>query len=102
MTRKRRVFGAVFKAKVALAAVRGDKTISELAGQYAVHGNLVRASDIHVDNMSVYGAYEKVGQLPAGVHYQLEDDGVLPDGATDGGHHDDAAMVMHLAMANHM
>jgi hypothetical protein len=26
MTRKRRVFGAAFKAKVALAAVRGDKT----------------------------------------------------------------------------
>jgi transposase-like protein len=26
---------------VALAAVRGDKTISELAGQHAVHGNLV-------------------------------------------------------------
>ena len=74
----------------------------DLLGTITVHGNLVRASDIHVDNMSVYGAYEKVGQLPAGVHYQLEDDGVLPDGATDGGHHDDAAMVMHLAMANHM
>ena len=44
--------------------------------------------------MSVYGAYEKVGQLPAGVHYQIEDDGVLPNGANDGGHHDEAAMAM--------
>jgi hypothetical protein len=74
----------------------------DLLGTIKVYGNLVKASDITVDNMSVYGAYEKVGQLPAGVHYQLEDDGVLPDGATDGGHHDDAAMTMHLAMANHM
>ncbi len=29
MTRKRRVFGAAFKAKVALAAVRGDKTTAQ-------------------------------------------------------------------------
>jgi len=77
----------------------------DVLGTIKVYGNLVKASDITVDNMSVYGAYEKVGQLPAGVHYQLEDDGVLPNGATDGGHHDDmaaAAMNMHLAMANHM
>jgi Ca2+-binding RTX toxin-like protein len=76
----------------------------DLLGTIKVYGNLVRASDITVDNMSVYGAYEKVGSLPAGVHYQLEDDGVMPDGATDGGHHDHAtaAMNMNLAIANHM
>jgi len=62
----------------------------------------VRASDITVDAMSVYGAYDKVGQLPAGVHYQLEDDGVLPNGASDGGHHDEAAMIANLAITNHM
>ena len=39
MSRKRRVLGAKFKAKVALAAVRGDKTVSQLAGQYGIHGN---------------------------------------------------------------
>ena len=39
--RSRKRYDATFKAKVALAAMRGDKTISELAGQYAVHGNLV-------------------------------------------------------------
>jgi transposase-like protein len=39
--RSRKRYDSTFKAKVALAAVRGDKTISELAGQYAVHGNLV-------------------------------------------------------------
>jgi Ca2+-binding RTX toxin-like protein len=74
----------------------------DLLGTITVYGNLVRASDIKVDATSVYGAYDKVGQLPAGVHYQLEDDGVLPNGASDGGHHDEATMHMNLAIANHM
>ena len=39
--RSRKRYDATFTAKVALAAVRGDKTISELASQHAVHGNLV-------------------------------------------------------------
>jgi putative transposase len=43
MTRKRRVFGAAFKAKVALAAVRGDKTTAELAAKFGVHANQVSA-----------------------------------------------------------
>jgi putative transposase len=43
MTRKRRVFGAAFKAKVALAAVRGDRTTAELASEYQVHASQVTA-----------------------------------------------------------
>jgi transposase len=43
MSRKRRVFGASFKAQVALAAVRGDKTASELAGKFQVHPSQVMA-----------------------------------------------------------
>ena len=43
MTRKRRVFGPAFKAKVALAAVRGDKTTGELAGQFGVHATQISA-----------------------------------------------------------
>jgi hypothetical protein len=77
----------------------------DVLGTITVHGNIVKASNITVDNMSVYGAYEKVGQLPAGVHYQLEDEGVLPNGPSDDGHHDQmttAAMNLHVAMANHM
>ena len=35
--RTRRNHGAEFKAKVALAAIRGDKTLSELAEQFDVH-----------------------------------------------------------------
>jgi putative transposase len=41
MKRKRRVFSGSFRAKVALAAVKGDKTLSELASQFAVHANQV-------------------------------------------------------------
>jgi len=43
MTRKRRVFGASFKAKVALAAVRGDKTTAQLASEFSVHTSQVTA-----------------------------------------------------------
>ena len=37
MKDKRRNHSAQFKAKVALAAAKGDKTIAELASQYEVH-----------------------------------------------------------------
>ncbi len=40
---KRRVFGAAFKAKVALAAIRGDKTTAQLASKFAVHASQVTA-----------------------------------------------------------
>jgi len=41
MKNKRRNHSAAFKAKVALAAAKGDKTISELAGEYGVHPNQI-------------------------------------------------------------
>lgn len=41
MARKRRRFDASFKAKVALEAIRGFKTISEIAKQFRVHPNQV-------------------------------------------------------------
>jgi transposase-like protein len=39
--RPRRNHTAVFKAKVALAALKGDKTLSELAQQFDVHPNQI-------------------------------------------------------------
>lgn len=41
MARTRRRFDAAFKAKVALEAIRGLKTISEIAKQFRVHPNQV-------------------------------------------------------------
>jgi transposase-like protein len=37
MSRKRKQHGSGLKAKVALAAVRGDRTTSELAAKFQVH-----------------------------------------------------------------
>ena len=39
--RPRRNHTAAFKAKVALAAIKGEKTLSELAEQFDVHANQI-------------------------------------------------------------
>jgi putative transposase len=41
MGRQRRRFTAQFKAKVALEAIRGDKTVAQLAGEHEVHANQI-------------------------------------------------------------
>jgi len=43
MPRKRQRHTAAFKAQVALAAVKGDRTVNELAGQFGVHPTLIHA-----------------------------------------------------------
>jgi transposase len=44
MTRRaRRTHNPAFKAKVALAAIKGEKTLAELAQQYDVHPNQITA-----------------------------------------------------------
>jgi transposase len=43
MGRKRKSHTAAFKAQVAVAAVKGDKTIAELAGLHGVHPTLIHA-----------------------------------------------------------
>jgi transposase-like protein len=41
MKNKRRNHSSAFKAKVALSAIKGDKTIAELASEYEVHPNQI-------------------------------------------------------------
>lgn len=62
MTRRiRRNHAAGFKAKVALAAIKGEKTLSELSQQYDVHPNQIADWKKHLleGAANVFGATEK-------------------------------------------
>ena len=41
MARKRRRFTAEFKARVALEAIKGQRTVADLAGEHGVHANQI-------------------------------------------------------------
>jgi transposase len=46
--RTRRTHAPAFKAKVALAAIKGEKTLAELAQQFDIHPNQVTAWKAHL------------------------------------------------------
>jgi len=45
---KRRQYEAAFKARVALEAVKGEKTVAQIASEYGVHPNQVRQWKEHL------------------------------------------------------
>lgn len=79
--RKRRNYDAGFKARVALEAVKGERTMSELAAEYGVHPTMIHqwkkalldgAADIfergtkktaEVDEDTVRSLHAKIGEL---------------------------------------
>lgn len=81
MRAKRRKIPGDFKARVALAAIRGDRTISEIAAKFEVHPNQIRtwrqqlldaATDLFADRRGsrrreeeelVAELYQQIGQL---------------------------------------
>ncbi|MBV8317197.1 MAG: transposase [Singulisphaera sp.] len=60
MAGKRKVHTAAFKARVALAALKGDRTVNELAGQFDVHPTL-----IHAWKKQLLAGAEEVSSSPA-------------------------------------
>ena len=67
---KRRRFTADFKAKVALEALRGDKTIQEIATRHKVHPNQV--STWKRQAMEGLGAVFSDGADKAGADHEAE------------------------------
>ena len=67
MAAKRKVHTAAFKAQVALAALKGDKTINELAGHYGVHPTLIHGWKTHrtAGAASVFGSPAKAASADA-------------------------------------
>ena len=72
MTGKRRKLSAELKAKVALEAVRGERTINELAGRYEVHPHQIgqwkkllveKAPALFADGRMKRGPEDRTGQL---------------------------------------
>jgi transposase len=64
MGAKRKSHSAAFKAQVALAAVRGDRTVNELAAHYGVHPTLIHAWKKQL--LAGAGAVFAGGAKPAG------------------------------------
>ena len=60
MAAKRKSHTATFKAQVALAAHKGDRTVNELAGHYGVHPTL-----IHAWKKQLVGGAEEIFGSPA-------------------------------------
>lgn len=80
--RKRRNHDAGFKAQVALEAVKGERTVSELAAEYGVHPTMIhqwkkalldgaadifergsKKSAVEVDEETVRSLHAKIGEL---------------------------------------
>jgi transposase-like protein len=80
MSKKRITHSAAFKAKVALAAQKQDKTLSQLAAQFKVHPNVISKWKLHLlenvaalfqdgrskkkdEETEVNDLYQKIGRL---------------------------------------
>jgi len=81
MQNKRRNHSAAFKAKIALAAAKGDKTIAELASEYQIHPTQItqwknqlleslpeifsrrRRNEQHQQDELTAQLYQQIGQL---------------------------------------
>ena len=65
--RPRRKHSPAFKAKVALAAIKGDRTLAQLAEQFDVHPNQITAWKAQLEGgaAEVFGADGNAAAAPA-------------------------------------
>lgn len=85
MRKERRKFSASFKAKVAIEAIKEDKTLQELASKHGLHANQISAwkkeflekselifskdNDLKVDESKEKELYSKIGELQIQVDF---------------------------------
>lgn len=64
MAGKRKTHTAAFKAQIALAALKGDRTVNELAGQFGVHPTLIHAwkKQLQAGAQAVFANGSKAGE----------------------------------------
>lgn len=72
MRRKRRNHTSKFKAKVALAAIRGDKTMAELASEFDVHANQIQQWKKQLLEQAE-AIFSRGGQADEGQQHQAKD-----------------------------
>ena len=95
MSKQRKIYSADFKAKVALAAIKGQQTINEIASTYSVHPNQVaqwkkqalsaipdsfsqhRARDARSDEELKSQLYQQIGQLKVELDWLKKKAGLL-------------------------
>lgn len=95
MSKQRKIYSADFKAKVALAAIKGQHTINEIASTYSVHPNQValwkkqalesipdsfsqrRAREARSDEELKSQLYQQIGQLKVELDWLKKKAGLL-------------------------
>lgn len=95
MSKQRKNYSADFKARVAVAAIKGQQTVNEIASHYSVHPNQVmtwkkqaleaipdsfsarRAADAHADEELRAQLYQQIGQLKVELDWLKKKAGLL-------------------------
>lgn len=95
MTRTRKQYSPKFKAKVALEAIKGQRTINEIAAAYGVHPTIVqkwkkhaldllpevfadgRSRAVHSDEQLRDQLYQQIGQLKVELDWLKKKAGLL-------------------------
>jgi len=95
MTKQRKNYSADFKAKVAIATIKGDKTVNEIASTYGVHPNQVttwkkqalgvipdafssrQARQVEADEELRARLYQQIGQLKVELDWLKKKVGLL-------------------------